>query len=93
MTKKQKILVFLILTPVLIVNLYNKIFNYSSNWFEHNQNFIKIIFLIISTLSSFWLMVVSKKESNKLWFSVSLVITAILLVYLYSAYSISSITF
>ncbi len=93
MTKKQKILVFLILTPVLLINLYSKIFNYSSNWFEYNQNFIKIIFLVIATLSSFWLMVISKKESNKLWFSVSLVMAVILLVYLYIAYSISSITF
>lgn len=85
MIKKLSILLFLIITPVILIQLYNHYFEYAENWLGDYQNYFKLGFLIISILGSLWLILISKKERNIIWLSCSIVLLLLLLAYLYFA--------
>ncbi|MFA5990985.1 MAG: hypothetical protein WC794_01920 [Candidatus Doudnabacteria bacterium] len=88
MTKKLNILIFLVIIPNIMAVVYDKLFRYSSNWFEDYQNFFKLGFVIISVISTGWLVLLSKKDKSYgwLWFAVGLLI--LLIIYLYFAIAV-----
>lgn len=88
MTKKLNILVFLVIIPVLLIQIYTKYFEFAGNWLEDYRNYFKFGFLVLSLISTGWLVLVSKKDKNYgwLWFAVGLLI--LLLIYLYFAIAI-----
>jgi len=90
MTKKQKILAFLVILPNILAYVYDYFFNQSANWLEDYQNYFKIGFIIISLLSSLWLVYISKKEKNVMWLIFSIILLIFLSVYLYFAIAVAS---
>jgi len=88
MTKKIKILVLLVVLPLLLGFIYDKFFRYAGNWLEDYQNYFKVGFLVISILSTGWLVLISKKEKSWVWFGCSLALLVLLLVYLFFALAI-----
>lgn len=92
MNKKQKIFWLGIVIPILGAYTYNQLFQYSANWFEDNQNAIKIILMLFSILCSFWLLSVSYRENVKIWITFSLFVAILLLVYFYLNISLINIS-
>jgi hypothetical protein len=90
MTKKQKILWFLIVLPLVLGFVYDKLFRYSGNWLEDYQNYFKFGFILLSLGSSIWLLIIAKKEQNKTWLSFSILSCILLLVYLYMGFSVAN---
>jgi len=93
MTKKQKILGFLVLMPIILANLYNKYFERTSDWRENYQNHIKITLLLVSLISSIWIIIIAKKDQSKLWMILGILLTICLAIYLYIGVSIISMSF
>lgn len=85
MVKKISVLLLLVITPVILIQLYNYYFEYAGNWLEDYQNYFKLGFLIISILSTGWLVIRSKKERNNIWLAFSIILLILLLGYLYFA--------
>jgi len=88
MTKKISIFVFLVVIPNLLGWIYDKIFRYSGNFFEQYQNYFKLGFLIISVLSTGWLIVISKKERSYIWLWLFIVLFILLAIYLFFAIAV-----
>lgn len=93
MTKKQKILGFFVILPLVLAYSYNKYLVYSGNWLEDYQNHFKVVFLLISICSSLWLAIISKKEKDFKWFVFSVSVFVILLYVLYVGLNFVSISF
>lgn len=93
MTKKLKILSLGIVLPALLAYLYNIVIDHPGNWLEDYANTIKMGLLIISLISSIYLGIVSKKENNNIWLSISIFFVCILIILIYLAYAVISITF
>jgi predicted Na+-dependent transporter len=83
MLKKISILLLLIILPNILAFIYDNLFRYSGNFLEDYQNYFKIGFIVVSIISTIWLMVISKKGKNYIWFGLSLVLLVLLLIYLY----------
>jgi cytochrome bd-type quinol oxidase subunit 2 len=88
MTKKQKVLTYLIAIPVILIQVYNFYFQYASNWLEDYQNYFKLTFLTISIIGSIWLIMISKKDKTNIWLALSVILLVLLLLYLYIAITI-----
>ena len=77
MTKKQKVLVFGVVLPLVLFYLYDMLFRRSGNWLEDYQNNFKIGFLAISVLGAGWLTRLSwleKSSAKNVWLVFSLFI-------------------
>lgn len=93
MTKKQKILGFLVFLPILTVNLYDKAFKYTGDWRENYQNHIKISLLLVSLISSIWIIIIAKEDQSKPWMILGILLTICLAIYLYIGVSLISMSF
>lgn len=85
MIKKFSILLFGVISPIILIQLYNYYFQIAGNWLEDYQNYFKVGFLIVSILSTVGLVLIAKKEKNYLWLSCSIILLVLLLAYLYFA--------
>lgn len=88
MKKKMKILGLLVMLPLLLIQLYTYFFESAGNWLEDYRNYFKVGFLALSIFSSIWLVIISKKEKNWIWFGISTTLLILLLIYLYFALAI-----
>ena len=79
--KKIKILLSLVILPILLGFIYDKLFRYAGNWLEDYQNYFKIGFLVLSIISTAWLALISKKDKSWVWLVVSLILLVLLFVY------------
>lgn len=93
MTKKQKVLLILVIIPLCLAFLYNRFFEYAGNWLEDYQNYFKTAFLLISIFGSLWLIKVSRTEKNYLWFIFSIILTILLAIVLYIGIAFIHISF
>jgi predicted Na+-dependent transporter len=93
MKKKIAILVFLVIFPNVLGQIYDNKFRYAGNWLEDYQNYFKLGFLIISILASAWLLFISKKDKSYIWLTFSVILLILLLIYLYFAVTIINTSF
>jgi hypothetical protein len=93
MKKKLSILSFLVILPVVLIQLYTYYFEFAGNWLEDYRNYFKLGFLMISILGTGWLIFISKKEKNIIWLIGSAILLILLLAYLYFAIIIINTSF
>ena len=93
MTKTQKIFGFLVVLPLILAYWYDRQFEYSGNWLEDYQNHFKLGFLIVSIVSTLWIIILSKKENNYLWLITSIVIFLILIYIFLVGINLTNISF
>jgi Na+/H+ antiporter NhaD/arsenite permease-like protein len=95
MKKNIYILLFLIILPILLVPLYDKLFALSGNWTEDYKNYFEFGFLIISLVSSGWLLFMSLQlentKSKYFWVIISLLLIFFIGLYIYIGSSLASI--
>ena len=86
MTKKQKILIFLVILPLVLAYLYNRQFEYSGNWLEDYQNHFKFGFVFISIFSTAWLIKLTydnPSPRSKVWLATEIILLIGLVIYTY----------
>ena len=66
MTKKQKILAFLVVIPLVAAYVYDRLFRYSGNWLETNQSYFIFGFALISLFGIGWLIKMTYTEKSLL---------------------------
>ncbi len=81
MTKKINILIFFIILPLILIQVYSHFFEFSGNWLEDSKNYLKMGFLIISLLGSIKLFFLSKINKDRVWLILTVLIFILLLLY------------
>ena len=86
MTKKQKILGLLVILPLKLAYLYDRLFEYSGNWLEDYQYHFKFGFFFIAIFGTVWLAKLTYKDQSmgsRIWLALEIILLVGLKVYAY----------
>ncbi len=93
MTKKQKILIFMILVPVGLAFLYDWSFSRAGTILEDYQYYVKTILLLISTAGLFWLSTFLFEEKKYIRQILTTIVAFALLAFVLIGLSLTNINF
>lgn len=94
MKKNIYILGFLVLLPAVLAWIYDKLFYLSGNWTEDYANPIKFTLLLVSLISSIWILIRSIRATEfgsvykYSWIIGSITLILFFTIYIYIGYSL-----
>mgnify|MGYP001576164386 CR=1 FL=1 len=93
MKKNSTILIVLVALPIALAYIYKFNFEYSGGWLEKYQDHFILGFLLIALIGSAWLCRISSNEKNKIWLSVSIVLSLWVAFSLYAGLVVANLSF